>query len=92
MSQVVKITKVSIKGATPYLGDLNDDSSQPIFSKSPNQVMEWLCSAWRKRFNDHRSRRKKYGKDKVLIPLGETVVELTDKQAREEHSFLRAVP
>lgn len=92
MSQVVKITKVSIKGVTPYLGDRNNDSSQPIFSKSPNQVMEWLCSAWRTRFNDHRSQRKKYGKDKVLIPLGETVVELTDKQAREEHSFLKAVP
>lgn len=92
MSQVVKITKVSIKGATPYLGDLNDDSSQPIFSKSPNQVMEWLCSAWRKRFNDHRSQRKKYGKDKVLVPLGDNVVEMTDKQAREVHSFLRAVP
>ena len=92
MSQVVKITKVSVKGATPYLGDHNDDSSQPIFSKSPNQVMEWLCSAWRKRFNDHRSQRKKYSKDKVLIPLGDTVVELTDKQAREEYSFLQAVP
>lgn len=92
MSQVVKITKVSIKGATPYLGDHNDDSSQPIFSKSPNQVMEWLCSAWRKRFNDHRSQRKKYGKDKVLIPLGDSVIEMTDKQSREEHSFLKAVP
>ena len=92
MSQVVKITKVSIKGATPYLGDRGADSSQPIFSKSPTQVMEWLCAAWRKRFNDHRSQRKKYGKDKVLIPLGETVVELTDKQSREEHSFLKAVP
>lgn len=92
MSQVVKITKVSVKGATPYLGDHNADSSQPIFSKSPDQVMEWLCSAWRKRFNDHRSQRKKYGKDKVLIPLGENVVDLTDKQAREEHSFLKAVP
>ena len=92
MSQVVKITKVSIKGATPYLGDRNADSSQPIFSKSPNQVMEWLCSAWRKRFNDHRSQRKKYGKDKVLIPLGDSVIEMTDKQAREEHSFLKAVP
>ena len=92
MSQVVKITKVSVKGATPYLGDVNGDSSQPIFSKSPNQVMEWLCSAWRKRFNDHRSRRKKYGKDKVLVPLGDSVVETTDKQAREAHSFLSAVP
>ena len=92
MSQVVKITKVSIKGASPYLGDLDGDSSQPIFSRSPQQVMEWLCSAWRKRFNDHRSQRKKYGKDKVLVPLGDTVVEMTDKQAREEHSFLRAVP
>ena len=92
MSQVVKITKVSIKGASPYLGDRNNDSSQPIFSKSPNQVMEWLCSAWRKRFNDHRSQRKKYGKDKVLVPLGDTVVEMTDKQAREENSFLKAVP
>ena len=92
MSQVVKITKVSIKGASPYLGDLDGDSSQPIFSRSPEQVMEWLCSAWRKRFNDHRSQRKKYGKDKVLVPLGDTVVEMTDKQAREEHSFLRAVP
>ena len=92
MSQVVKITKVSVKGATPYLGDRNDDSSQPIFSKSPNLVMEWLCSAWRKRFNDHRSQRKKYGKDKVLIPLGDTVVKMTDKQARDKHSFLKAVP
>ena len=54
--------------------------------------MEWLCSAWRKRFNDHRSQRKKYGKDKVLIPLGDNIVEMTDKQAREAHSFLRAVP
>ena len=92
MSQVVKITKVSIKGASPYLGDLDGDSSQPIFSRSPEQVMEWLCSAWRKRFNDHRSQRKKYGKNKVLVPLGDNVVEMTDKQAREEHSFLRAVP
>ena len=92
MSQVVKITKVSVKGATPYLGDYDDDSSQPVFSKSPNQVMEWLCSAWRKRFNDHRSQRKKYGKNKVLLPLGDSVIELTDKQAREEHSFLKAVP
>lgn len=92
MSQVVTITRVSITGAAPYLGDRNDDSSQPIFSKSPHQVMEWLCSAWRKRFNDHRSQRKRYGKDKVLIPLGESVVEMTDKQAREEHSFLQAVP
>lgn len=92
MSQVVKITKVSIKGATPYLGDFNGDSSQPIFSRSPSKVMEWLCSAWRTRFNDHRSQRKKYGKDKVLVPLGDSVVEMTDKQAREAHSFLRAVP
>ena len=92
MSQVVRITKVSIKGATPYLGDLNDNSSQPIFSKSPELVMEWLCSAWRKRFNDHRSQRKKYGKDKTLIPIGDTVIEMTDKQAREEYSFLKAIP
>lgn len=92
MSQVVKITKVSVKGATPYLGDLDGDSSQPIFSRSPEMVMEWLCSAWRKRFNDHRSQRKKYDKDKVLVPLGDNVVEMTDKQARQEHSFLRAVP
>ena len=92
MSQIVKITKVSVTGATPYLGDLNNDSSQPIYSKSPNQVIEWLCSAWRKRFNDHRSQRKKYGKDKVLLPLGDTVVNMTDKQAREEYSFLQAVP
>ena len=92
MSQVVRITKVSVKGATPYLGDRNDDSSQPIYSKSPDKVMEWLCAAWRKRFNDHRSQRKKYGKDKVLVPLGDSVVDMTDKQAREAHSFLRAVP
>lgn len=92
MSQVVRITKVSVKGATPYLGDRNDDSSQPIYSKSPDQVMEWLCAAWRKRFNDHRSQRKKYGKDKVLVPLGDSVIEMTDKQAREAHSYLRAVP
>ena len=40
MSQVVKITKVSIKGASPYLGNLDGDSSQPIFSRSPEMVME----------------------------------------------------
>lgn len=88
----MNITKVSVKGATPYLGDCNNDSSQPMYSKSPDQVMEWLCAAWRKRFNDHRSQRKKYGKNKVLLPIGDTVVDMTDKQARESHSFLRAVP
>lgn len=92
MSQVVHITRVSVKGATPYLGDRNNDSSQPIFSKSPNMVMEWLSAAWRKRFNDHRSQRKKYGKNKELLPLGDTVIDMTDKQARQAHSFVRAVP
>lgn len=92
MSQVVRITRVSVKGVTPYLGDAGDDSSQPMFSRSPNDVIEWLCSAWRKRFNDHRSKRCKYGENKVLVPLGDTVVDLTDAQSRKEHSFLAAVP
>ena len=87
MSQVVRITRVSVKGVTPYLGDAGGDSSQPIFSRSPNDVMEWLCSAWRKRFNDHRSKRCKYGENKVLVPLGDTVVDLTDAQSRKEHSL-----
>lgn len=92
MSQVVRITKVSITGASPYLGDHNNDPDKPIYSRSPNQVMEWLSSAWRKRFNDHRSKRSKYDQNKNLVPLGSTVIDMTDKQARESHSFLSAVP
>lgn len=92
MSQVTAITKVSVKGATPYLGDTDNDSSQPIFSRSPNDIMEWLCSAWRKRFNDHRSKRCKYGKNKELVPLGNTIVDFTDSQARKQVSYLSAVP
>lgn len=89
MSQKVRIVRVSIVGAAPFLG-LRDD--QPCWSRNPDQVMDWLCNGWRTRFNQFRSRRQKYGPGKVLVPLGGNVNTDTLPQARKAFSWLAAVP
>lgn len=80
---------MSVVGAAPFLG-LRDE--QPCWSRRPDEVMTWLCDAWRGRFNHYRSRRSKYGPGKVLIPLGEHVNADTLPQARQAHSWMAAVP
>lgn len=91
MSQKVKITKVSVKGAAPYLG-LNSETGEPMFSRSPDDIMEWLCSGYRYRFNQLRSGRKKTGPDGDLIPLGDNVDERSTTETRAGTSFITAIP
>lgn len=80
---------MSVVGAAPFLG-LRDN--RPVWSRRPDEVMDWLADAWRTRFNQYRSRRQKYGPGKVLIPLGGTVNTDTLAQARKAFSWLSAVP
>lgn len=89
MSQRVRITRVKVKGGKPYLGD---HDGRDVYSDDPDTVMKWLCDAWRCRFNQCRSVRKKHGPDGTLIPIGQTVTYLTDRQARERCPWLQAVP
>lgn len=90
MSQKVVIERVTVKGATPYLGDTADGS--PIFSRNGNDVMDWLCSAWRTRYNQLRSQRSRYDRDHNLVPLGKAVDTRSVKQVRQDCSWLTAVP
>lgn len=94
MSQKVRIERVDVRGATPFLGlsDNDDPGSARLYSKDPDQVMTWLCDAWRTRFNQLRSRRKKYGPNKKLQPITDRVDERTHAQARHDCSWMAAVP
>lgn len=95
MSQQVRILKVMVTGASPYLGEMRlaDGSTVSAYSSDPDRVMCWLCDGWRGRFNQYRSRRMKYAKDgETLVPLGDRVDDCTDAQARIEYSWLAAIP
>lgn len=89
MSQKAKIISVKHSGAPIYRGELQGTDS---YITSPDSIMNWLCDGYRTRFNQHRSKRQKYDKNKNLVPIGDTVVDVKDKQAREEYSFLSAIP
>lgn len=89
MSQVCSITNVKHKGAPVYLGERN---GKDCFSSNPTDIMKWICDGYRFRFNQHRSKRCKYDKHRNLVPIGDKVTDITDKQARQEFSFLSAVP
>ena len=56
MSQKVRIERVTITGATPFLGlsDNTDPVSERLYSRNGDTVMEWLASAWRTRLNAYR--------------------------------------
>ena len=94
MSQKVRIERVTVTGATPFLGlsDNDDPTSERLYSRNGDTVMEWLASAWRTRYNALRSRRCTYDAEKNLVPIGGTPDTRTTKQARETQSWLTAVP
>lgn len=96
MSQKVRIIKVDVAGATPYLGEraTPDGNREDTWSKNPDLVMGWLADAWRCRFNQLRSRRHKYGPNRELIPIGnpERVDHQTLPQSRTTATWLEAVP
>ncbi len=85
-----------------------DGATGPVWSANPDEVLGWLCDGFRFRFNQRRSTRCRYlscedrdgqrvvvsdpAGEPVLVPIGRTVTDITDAQARERHSFLAAMP
>ena len=68
MSQKVRIVKVSVTGASPFLGLFDtgelDVSGEPVqtkrWSRNPDDLMNWLSDGHRYRYNQLRSRRSKW--------------------------------
>lgn len=89
MSQKAKIISVKHSGAPIYRGCIKGTDS---YTTSPNDIMNWLCDGYRTRFNQHRSKRQKYDKNKNLVPIGTSVINIKDSQARKEYSYLSAIP
>jgi putative transposase len=85
-----------------------DGTVAPVWSANPDEVLSWLCDGFRFRFNQRRSTRCRYLTcedrngdrvmvidlcgEPVLVPIGRTVTDITDAQARRQHSFLAAMP
>lgn len=92
MSFKTPIRKVEVTGADAYLGD--DSFGCPIRSKDPDKVIQWLCDAYRFRFNEMRSRRMKYvtHAKPLLEPIGDYVDMRSNKEARWDFPWLRSVP
>lgn len=98
MSQKVKIRRVRVHGAV-YLGQIKDVDT---WSSSPDAVTKWLADGWRFRFNQHRSKRSRWVEGfadqagavagRALVPIGSSVSDFTDREARVEFSFLSALP
>ena len=94
MSQKVVLERVTLDGAKPFIGytERHDPESERLYARSGSQAMDWLCNAWRYRFNQLRSNRCKYGKDKTLVPIGGEPDTRSVSQSRSECSWLAAVP
>lgn len=95
MSQKASIEHVEVRGAAPFLGICEDAEGGrvPVWSRNPDVVMRWLCDAWRCRFNQLRTRRMRWDRDReTLVPLGDAVDGRTDRQVRAECSWLASVP
>ncbi len=85
-----------------------DGAAGPVWSGDPDEVLGWLCDGFRFRFNQRRSTRCRYltcidrgganvmvkdpSSRPVLVPIGSTVADISDAQARRERSFLAAMP
>lgn len=85
-----------------------DETVAPVWSADPDRVLGWLCDGFRFRFNQRRSARCRYltcedrdgqrvvvadpaGRP-VLVPIGSTVTDISDAEARLQHSFLASMP
>lgn len=66
MSQKTVIERVEVRGAAPFLGlhTLSSGEQVPLYSCNADVVMQWLCDGWRCRFNQVRSRRQKWDRDR----------------------------
>ena len=101
MSQKVRIVTVKHTGCSVYLG--TDSYQNPIWTRNPNRIMDWLCDGWRSRFNQHRAQRpmRRLVEDVVTheqmwvdVPLGGVDVPepVKDSQARDNCSWLACIP
>jgi IS605 OrfB family transposase len=105
VSQKVAIAGVRMTGRA-YLGEQArpDESVVQVWSGDGAETMNWLCDAYRTRFNQHRSTRSRYVYDDdqnrvldpdgtpVLVPIGSTVTDVSDRACRALFSYLSAVP
>ena len=100
MSQTARIRRISFRGVPAYLGE---HQGNPIYSGNPQRVSEWLCDGFRTRFNQHRSTRSRYATvdgervldangDFMLRPIGSSVTDITDSQARQQFPHLAGLP
>lgn len=95
MSQKVRIERVEVRGAAPFLGMCADASGDmiPVWSDEPAVVLDWLCDAWRCRYNQLRSRRMKWNRGKsMLVPIGPNVDLRSDREVRAQCSWMASVP
>lgn len=101
MSQIVPIVGFRVTNA-PYTGIDADGAHR--FARTGLEAAQWLASASRTRFNQARSARSKYvyvddvrqlneDGSPQLVPIGSgAVLDLTHGQARQQFSYLSAVP
>lgn len=97
MSEKVSIVSVKHTGSPVYLGERSGHHS---WTQNPYKILEWMGNSWRLRFNQHRSKRKKWEKvtrkngkeQKILVPIGDSVTDVADKQARTDFASLAALP
>ena len=101
MSQKTKMLGVKHKGASVYLG--NDSWGNPMWTRSPDRIMDWLCNGWRFRFNQFRAQRtiRTYPENLtegqptwVDTPMGGvgTSKPEGDRITREKYTWLKSVP
>jgi len=85
-----------------------DGSRLPVWSADPDAVAKWMADGFRSRFNQRRSCRSRYltcddrkgtrvivedpAGNRVLVPIGSSVVDVSDAEARRLHSHLAAMP
>lgn len=85
-----------------------EGSREPVWSANAYVVADWMARGFRSRFNQRRSCRHRYltcedregnlvrvetpEGEPVLVPIGHSVTDISDAQARQQFSFLRALP
>ena len=108
MSNKVKIMRIEHTGNPVCLdrvvvAEKDTETVEYKYSTDGFEIARAMCDGYRFRFNQHRSLRKRYGDkkdenghtvkdDTNLIPLGDTVSDFTDAQARKEFPFLSFMP
>ncbi len=95
-------------GFEASIDEHGDETQHPAWSGDGNRVAKWMADGFRVRFNQRRSLRKQYltctdragehclvrdpAGEPVRVPVGRTVTDLTDAQARRAYPHLAAMP